>query len=369
MNPELYKTAMIGTERTQLTVDNIDYLHHHFAINIAEKDVAELVLAEIAVANRINKAAVLPMQTVLPDIADRIVEVNLLVCNTAQTLALRQLFGYSMRNKLPVLWLQCLRKLVQKGYALPQELLTETMDFAKDFPQLWTAIAHCAGAVGEWLIGQNDDWKYAAAELPMHLLDGDSAAVRRAGFQILRARDAHAATDWLVANFDLEPSTTRLPLLKIMELNASIYDIDCLTTIAQAKRKEVRELAVELLATIAWQRDNTTNDIDNMLRTEAGKYGLTSKLLTYFTQNPFTLLTATQTNEIIDFIQFQLRSVDVWQTKQYENLLKELGARAEQPDISLKHLGNIGIATDNRYGYLASGFEELRKIWTIVNSL
>lgn len=369
MNPELYKTAMIGTERARLTVDNIEYLHRHFAINIAEKDAAELVLAEIAVAQRINKTAILPIQTVLPDIADRVVEMNLLVCNTTQILALKQLFGYAIKHKLPVLWLQCLRKLAQKGYALPQELLTETLDFAKDFPQLWAVIAQCTGAVGEWLIGQNNDWKYAAAELPMHLLDGGSAAVRRIGFQILRARQPHAATDWLVGNFDLEPSTTRLPLLKIMELNASIYDIDCLTAIAQAKRKEIRDLATELLAVIARKRDNTTNDIDNMLRTEAGKYGLTSKLLTYFTQNSFTMLTSTQTNEIIDFVQFQLRSVDVWQTKQYENLLKELAARAEQPSVSLNHLNNISIAADNRYGYLASGFEEMRKIWFLVSSL
>ncbi|GIJ50782.1 hypothetical protein Val02_76680 [Virgisporangium aliadipatigenens] len=138
------------------------------------------------------------------------------------------------------------------GRRAPGELLPELLDLGRRHRQLRPALAKAGGERARWLAVQRDEWRYLLGETDeREIVKGwDLAPIgRRVGhLSAVRRRDPHLARMQLTTTWDSETAEDRAALLKTFHIGLSRVDEDILERALDDPRREVRVVALDLLA-------------------------------------------------------------------------------------------------------------------------
>jgi hypothetical protein len=159
------------------------------------------------------------------------------------------------------------------GRRLPAELVPAVLDAGRRHVGLRPYLATVAGPLAGWLAGQRRDWSYASPARPAGgpptatepaaepaderepAEEGEAAEVwqlgttgQRAGYlRRLRQRAPDRARELLAAGWDAEPPEDRMELLGTFAVGLSDADEPLLELALDDRRKQVRDLAADLL--------------------------------------------------------------------------------------------------------------------------
>jgi hypothetical protein len=141
------------------------------------------------------------------------------------------------------------------GRRLPPEQVPALLDAGRRHRQLRPLIAPVAGPLAGWLAAQRADWSYASATSPVEPPADDhevwelGAIGRRvAHLRRLRERDPARARELLETAWQAEPPEHRAALLPALGTGLSGADEPLLERVLDDRRRQVRDIALELLA-------------------------------------------------------------------------------------------------------------------------
>ncbi|MEN3308019.1 MAG: hypothetical protein V7603_4221 [Micromonosporaceae bacterium] len=141
------------------------------------------------------------------------------------------------------------------GRRLPTELVPALLDAGRRHRGLRVLIAPVAGPLAGWLAGQRAEWSYASTAPPAQSTVDDgqvwelgSLAQRVVYLARLRRHDPDGARELLRAAWDAEPPDDRAELLKALAPGLSGDDGPLLERALDDRRRQVREVALDLLA-------------------------------------------------------------------------------------------------------------------------
>lgn len=143
----------------------------------------------------------------------------------------------------------------QRGMTLPHKALVPLLEQGMQRPALRAALAPLLGKRGHWLAAQHPEWaaKYGAAAdadaTDTHWQLG-SLAQRCEALLAMRRADPGAALSALCADWAQEPVENRIALLPCLSTGLDLSDEDFLERALDDKRKEVRSVAQQLLASL-----------------------------------------------------------------------------------------------------------------------
>jgi uncharacterized protein DUF5691/SWIM zinc finger len=138
------------------------------------------------------------------------------------------------------------------GYRVPTRALPTLLDLGRRHTALRPAVALVAGRRGSWLAARRAEWRYLLGE---EVAEPDPAAwetgtpgERLAHLAALRHRDPAAGLALLTASFDAESPDDRARFLGALARDLSPADEPLLERALRDRRREVRDVAAELLA-------------------------------------------------------------------------------------------------------------------------
>lgn len=136
----------------------------------------------------------------------------------------------------------------------PADALPDLLELARREPRVRSVVAQAAGARGAWLGALNPDWAFAtAAATPDTLVtawETGTGAARVAALQELRHVDPPRARELLESSWARESPGERAAFLAALATELSAADEDFLERALDDRRKEVRQRASALLATL-----------------------------------------------------------------------------------------------------------------------
>ncbi len=171
------------------------------------------------------------------------------------------MMGGQYREALPD-WLQAA---TERGWRVPEEHLSELLDFGRSHPESRAALLPLLGKRGRWIAAQNPDWKYA---LQFSLFEIESAPEivtaetgdleqlwqtgtkeeRVALLHRLRHSDPASARALVESTWKQDAPAERTEFVATFATGLSMEDEPFLETMLDDKRKEARTTAQDLLA-------------------------------------------------------------------------------------------------------------------------
>lgn len=146
-------------------------------------------------------------------------------------------------------WLAAAAK---SGKRVPERYLPDLLELGRVQSQLQEVILPVLGKRGHWLAAQNPDWNYVVGDAEATWQTGSRAA-RRLLLQNLRAENPERAREQLAATWQQE-ATEETAFLKTFLIGLSIADEPFLEAALDERRKEVRQVAADLLARLPESR-------------------------------------------------------------------------------------------------------------------
>jgi hypothetical protein len=139
---------------------------------------------------------------------------------------------------------------------VPEAALPELLDMARARPELWELLAPVAGERGRWLAALNPEWSHLAAAdaEDADVWETGSRPERLAWLQRLRASDPDQARERVAATWATDTPEDRGRFLAIFRTGLSIADEPFVEEALDDRRKEVRQMAAELLARLPESR-------------------------------------------------------------------------------------------------------------------
>jgi hypothetical protein len=141
------------------------------------------------------------------------------------------------------------------GRRVPPELVPALLDAGRRHRALRPVIPRVAGPVGSWLAAQRADWSYASSTPRTTSIVDDDAVwelgtirQRTAYLTRLRRRDPAGARGLLDTVWEAEPPDDRAVLLGTLVTGLSTEDETLLERALDDRRKQIRDVALDLLA-------------------------------------------------------------------------------------------------------------------------
>jgi hypothetical protein len=143
---------------------------------------------------------------------------------------------------------------VERGVLAPPELLPALLELGRRQTELRPLLVRAGGRRVRWLAGQHPDWAYltrqggsTTAPDPEAWELGDIGS-RQDHLRAVRAADPAAGRGLLAGSWATEGPAERATLLDALEVGLAAADEEFLEEALGDRRKEVREIAAELLA-------------------------------------------------------------------------------------------------------------------------
>jgi hypothetical protein len=147
---------------------------------------------------------------------------------------------------------------LERGRLAAGELLPALLDLGRRHRRLRPALLAAGGERGRWLAAQRADWRYLLGEADERELTEpwDLAPIgRRIGhLTALRRRDPAAGRALLISTWDTENADDRAALLGTLDVGLSTDDEELLEPALDDRRREVRGMALDLLARLPGTR-------------------------------------------------------------------------------------------------------------------
>ena len=140
--------------------------------------------------------------------------------------------------------------LLQAEQVLPREALPALFQRSLGDPELWETIRTAIGSRGQWLLLQNPLWQPLCETPPQTDWGTSTGPARLALLQSIRKRDAALGLNQLQSSWETEDPAQKAALLSELSHGLSVQDEAFLENCLQDRRKETRQMAAELLASI-----------------------------------------------------------------------------------------------------------------------
>lgn len=238
---DIVKVALIGSERGQLSEATKVQLQD-LGID-TNTDSAEIILKASALWSKMKQAGYQPAPNTIPLLEPAPKEIQA-ICSLKSVQHLIQILGGSYKEALP----EFLELLNQKQLRLPEEVLPDVLEMAKNKQKQWDLLRNIIGERGEWLVRQNTDWQYIILDTDIKNWETGTRQERLALLRYWRKKDPKQALQLLHSTWKYENINDKLDFLKILSINLSINDELFLENSLNAKRKEERKLAAKLLS-------------------------------------------------------------------------------------------------------------------------
>lgn len=147
---------------------------------------------------------------------------------------------------LLAIWLKGLR---QGHYHAPFSILPQLLTQAKQHKELREAIQAVMGARGQWLVQQNQEWRYLQP-LNITTWEEGSFASRHLFLQSLRQTAPHQARQLLADSWHQESAKERIELLQTLWINLNSEDEIFLQNCLEDRSRYVREIASQMLGSL-----------------------------------------------------------------------------------------------------------------------
>lgn len=168
------------------------------------------------------------------------------VCNAASARCLQEILEGKYSDALGE-WVQLL---LQAEQVLPREALPALFQRSLGDAELWDTIRTTIGSRGRWLLLQNPVWQ-PLCETPLQTDWGTSTGpARLALLRSIRKQDAARGLEQLQSSWETEDPAQKAALLAELNHGLSLLDEPFLETCLQDRRKETRQMAAELLASL-----------------------------------------------------------------------------------------------------------------------
>jgi len=238
---ELIKTALLGTERTNLP-DSLEDLLKAFKLPQAPSS-EEALLQLLSVYGAAKKTAVIntkvkfeKFETLLDDNA----------CDIAATKSLKLILKGMHAPALN----EFLELLEQYQQVLPPTMLPDLFEEAKSNKKLWKDLKHLIGQRGEWLLAQNADWMHLGNQVVEVDWKFASKEVRLLLLKYWRKNKPQKAIKSLESTWSEEDWKSKVEFLKTLEIGLSKKNEPFLKKGLTESRKEIRKIAGTLLLKI-----------------------------------------------------------------------------------------------------------------------
>ncbi|MBW4672292.1 MAG: hypothetical protein KME60_33975 [Cyanomargarita calcarea GSE-NOS-MK-12-04C] len=136
----------------------------------------------------------------------------------------------------------------ESGKRVPSKYLPELLKLGLLKSSLREAILPVLGKRGYWLAAQNPEWSYVGSENTEKVWETGSLDARKIFLKKLRKEDPNAALSKLQESWKKERAEERASLLQVLETGLSMNDEPFLESALDDKRKQVRDIAANLLS-------------------------------------------------------------------------------------------------------------------------
>ncbi len=237
---ELAKIALLGTENSSFSSGTLQKLQEQ---GFDVKKEAPLLLAEASAMFAQMRKAGFPLKDFegkLPEAAEFVEETN---CSYKSTRHLKLILD----GKYALVFPEFLYHLLENGKRLPTELMPALMQ-RPDIDEWWELIEMAISQGGRWLIGQHPDWKMRLNEPENRNWETESKIHRIAFLKFLRKNNPAQAIELLRSTWDTENYRNKTIFLQELKVGLSAEDEGFLENALHDRRKEVRQVAAELLS-------------------------------------------------------------------------------------------------------------------------
>ena len=240
---EIVKTALVGTERSQLSEKCLSDLQ---ILGIdTNGNMSLVILKAAAIYSRMQKAGMmLPVwEKKVPKAAPKD---KAPICNAKAIKFLSLMMSGTHEAALP----EFMQHLVLHNKRLPIEKLPELFNRCKSQKNLWSILAPTVGKQGEWLIEQNPAWHHLLLKPKNDDWETSSSNERKAMIHYLRKTSPQKAITLLESTWSSENLPTKTAFLDLLNTGLSKQDEAFLENCLDDRRKDIRKLAATLLARI-----------------------------------------------------------------------------------------------------------------------
>ncbi len=241
LEKELVRIALVGTQRSPLSDECKTGLDN---LGLPEAENSEdWILKGAAILSQMNRADFKPIQLSVNDK----VEATLLdekVCSPTSIKHLYMIVDGAFENALP----EFLFNLAKHKKCLPPETLPHLLDLSLTSSELWGQLKKSIGKRGGWLIHQNPDWERLTERTVNTPWDEASNDERLFIFEKTRKKNPTKALEMLRETWSSESVNQKVRFLKVLDKSLKKDAEPFLEELLDARRKEVRRTAVQLLA-------------------------------------------------------------------------------------------------------------------------
>ncbi len=239
---ELVKTAIVGTERQKLKFTPPDNQLGEILSSVDSNDNEAYLLSIAGTISLYQKAGKRPVKNKQPQLKP--CEQNDLPCCSqlaGQHLSIMLAGEYA--DLLPE-WLNVANNLKIR---IPFKYLPELLTLGKKKQELRNLILPILGKRGLWLAAQNPEWNYVVDENNEKTWETGSLEAKQLLLHKLRLEDPKQALELLEKSWKKANAQEKATLLPVLETGLSINDQRFLEFVLGDRRKQVRDIAAQLL--------------------------------------------------------------------------------------------------------------------------
>ncbi len=239
----LVKTALLGTERSAISIETKSFLEAQ-GIH-ASNEPAQILLEAAALFSQMNKAG-RPLKTFEGEMPAIVGDDDEKPCSAKSTHHLKLILDGTFPEALP----EFIAHLNHNNKQLPPTSLPKLLEECKAEPEMWQKINKAIGRRGKWLMQLNPDWAILIAEPNIQLWRTGNKMERLGLLKYLREQNPGSAISILQETWNEENVQNKVDFLKVFEIGISKNDELFLEDCLYETRKEVRQIAARLLARI-----------------------------------------------------------------------------------------------------------------------
>ncbi len=239
----LIKTALIGTDRSELSESTLEELKK-LGVEI-EATPANILLEGATLYAQMRKAGFQPKkwegEIPFPAQKDKSK-----ICSKKSSEHLAMILTGTFTPALD----NYIEQLIFNKKSLPPELLPELLEKCRSDKTLWKKLKNAIGERGKWLIEQNEDWHFLIGKRDQVEWEEGTKNERIALLHHLRRVQPDEALENIESTWDEDDWQHRVEYIKTLEHNLSLADEPFLEKCLDEKRKDLRRTAALLLEKI-----------------------------------------------------------------------------------------------------------------------
>lgn len=243
---ELIKLALLGTDRGNFETATLEQFQQ-LGIDTSLPP-SEIVLQAAAMYASMQKAGFQP-KTYTEPLPNRAPIDNTPVCSSKSIQHLTTILNQTQRNYDDILkeFVEILGKVNKR---LPEEKLPEIFLKAEKNKKLWQYLESVVGTRGKWLADQNPTWKLGFYKPNIEDWDIGTLDERKELLRHTRKTNPSKALELVQSTWEEDGWREKVAFLKILNTNISIADEGFLESCLDARQKEIRKTAAQLLSKI-----------------------------------------------------------------------------------------------------------------------